>query len=210
MPHRGGRQDLITISRIPVKHRMNFRRTQNKSGGKVKILSKEKMFVIFLSLAILWKCDENKKVNPWNAALNESTIYSLISHIDELKKHAEAAERYQERGKNIKAKEEIELIKHKIDKIEYYFIPLINSKGHLSAAFNFTTRNEFTEAENELKKCRAQLFIAKTKLSGQDLKEIRNLNMQIEALEKELKKTSNDAYKNFSQVAVQMDNIINR
>ncbi|MGD9898510.1 MAG: hypothetical protein AB7T22_05195 [Calditrichaceae bacterium] len=176
----------------------------------MKILSTEKLLIILLSLSVFWKCAENKKVNPWNAALYETTIYSLISHIDELKKHAELAEQYQGMGKNIKAKEEIKLINQKIDKIEYYLIPLINSKAHLSAAFNFTIRDEFTEAENELKKCRSQLLITKSKVSGQELKEIKNLNMQIEALEKELKKMSNVSYKNFSQAAVQIDNIINR
>lgn len=107
--------------------------------------------------ALLLMSCQHAPQRPWMADLDESTVYPLSAKTAEIKKHLDDMQQYRKQGKMTKANEAYKEAMESLDKLQSYYIPLANARGHVAAAFRLSERGNYFMAKEELTKARAHL-----------------------------------------------------
>ena len=165
------------------------------------------LFSLILSFV---NCSEKKKPLPWNSTLDDNTIYTLSKPLAEVKKHLDAGEKFRAKGQIKKTNEEFKLVKQGFDDLEFFYIPLLNARAHVSAVYRLAKLKDFTKSEEELKKARSQIGIAKNKTAGKRNLELVDLTSNLEKLEKEMQNMANITQDRFIQIIGQIDNLVGK
>jgi len=165
-------------------------------------------FLLSLTFRLWLHCESQKKPIPWNPALNENTVYVLKTPITETKKQFEALREFQKKGQKAKATEAMKQIQLNLEKLELYYVPLLNAKAHISAAHKLYLRKEHLKAEEQLKKARSQIKLLKPKISDVKIKEVNDIIFNLESLEKEMRKVTNTTEDRFIKSAERIEKLI--
>jgi cellobiose-specific phosphotransferase system component IIA len=181
-------------------------KTKGLKQEEQKMKAKTIIGLLLIGFILISAC--SKKKTAWVAALEEHTVYFLSQNVNAVDKHIDQALQMQKQGKRAKAAEELKQAKRQLEEIKSFYIPLINAKSHIAAAYRLSERNDITRAKDELAKARNQISISKSELSGATLQSMNKLMADTEGLEKELVKMTDRMRVRFIQIAGSIDTII--
>ncbi len=161
--------------------------------------------VFLCGIVLIMGC--GRKEQPWQPALEENTVYSLNTIVAETRNHLDSAREFQRSGRSWRATEELEAARNSIDRLESYYLPLINSRAHLSAALRLSNRGEFFKARTEMVKAREQLARAQA-ASAERKEDLQRISDMLQEIETELGKERRASWERCTHIATQLNSII--
>jgi hypothetical protein len=141
--------------------------------------------VLICIIAVFLTCDMTKKSIQWLPTLDDTTVYGLTKQVGELRKNLENFQQFQKKGQRVKANEQMNILSKGLENLDNYYLPLINSRAHLSSAYKLALRKDLAKAKEEFTKSQQLILAIKSKASGNVLKDINGLLLSYGTLEKE-------------------------
>ncbi|MBN2008613.1 YfdX family protein [candidate division KSB1 bacterium] len=172
------------------------------------------MLVLIVLLPLIVSCTKQQPVEKisWNPVIDQNDIIILSKPINDFKKHLNAAQQFDKKGQKAKSADELKLMKTGIGDLEYYYIPLVNAKLHLSAAYRLTNRNEIATAQEELNNLYGLIFNAKSYADKRTppikSDELNSLINNFGAFNSDFTKVAKDSRDKFIQYAEQIQKLI--
>ena len=161
-------------------------------------------------ILLLVSCNLTKKSVQWVPALDENTVYGLTKQVSDLRKNFEAFQQFQKKGQRVKANEQLNILGKGLESLENNYLPLTNAKAHLSSSYKLVLRRDIIKAKEEFNKFNQQILLVKGKATGNTLKEINSLMINVGTLEKEFELSEKKLLPLFQKIAKQLDELLNK
>lgn len=162
--------------------------------------------IAVIVLALLWAgCGDKMPVRQ--PALEDGTLYMLTPVLTEVKRHLDAARQYQLTGRDLRAAQEFLAARNSIEKLESYYLPLLNSRAHVASAYRLMQQKQFFKAKEELVNARAQLAKVSAKAEDENVELINKISAEMQLVEKSLERRKTVSPETFNSIAVTLNKL---
>lgn len=172
----------------------------------MKVHKRNQSHLVVLVPVLLWlSCSD--KMPARQPALEDGTLYALTPVLTEVKRHLDAARQYQLTGRDLRAAQEFLAARNSIEKLESYYLPLLNSRAHVAASYRLMQQKQFFKAKEELVNARAQLAKVSAKAEDENVELISKISTEMQLVEKSLERRKTVPPETFNSIAVTLNKL---
>ena len=162
------------------------------------------LLMVLIALIML-NCTGERR-SQWYLPLEEVTVYSLTGKLAEARNRL-ALTAQSKQGE--RAKQERMPARQSLDQTAKCRFPVLNSRGHLAAAFHLICNKEIFNSKEEMGKARAGLTRAAANSDKENAKAIDHILTEMFSLQQIMAKADPTTKKIFNQITLKNNKLIN-